>query len=72
MLLRWFLRSKKKRWKNASSVDGVYFILADVEGCTAASGISNKYRYSVGCGKKYGEGGGVRPLFLLDLRSRNK
>ena len=45
---------------------GFDFIFADVEGCMAASGDGNKYRYSVGCGNKYGDGGGcVRYFFYI-------
>ena len=45
---------------------GFDFIFADVEGCMAASGDGNKYRYSVGFDKKYGDGGGcVRYFFYI-------
>ena len=49
-----------------------YFILSDVEGCAAASGVGNKDGYSVGCGDNDGDGTGVRPLFLIDFWSGNK
>ena len=72
MILHQFLRSKKKQWRNASDGDGVLFIFSGVEGCAAASSFGNKDGYRVGFDDDEGGGGGVCPLFLLDLRSGNK
>ena len=56
--------AKKSNAKIRVMVMGFYFILSDVEGCAAASGVINKGGYSFGCGENDGDGGGLRPIFF--------